>query len=77
MVSAGTRMRSSSHLWQSEFAAANVVAEALPSTSSAGTFPSRKKAKRSPAVPKVSAQARAKQFDDLYVDGDGDVLFCK
>ena len=58
----GMRMRSSSLPWQSEFAAANIMAEALPSASS---FLSRKKAKRSPAVPKISAEARAKQFDDL------------
>ena len=37
--------------------------------------PSRKKSKRSSAVQKVSAAARAKQFEDLYVDGD--VLFYK
>ena len=58
-------MRSSSHLWQSEFEAANVMAEALPSTSSSGSSLSRKMPKRSPAVPKVSAEARAKQFDNL------------
>ena len=68
-------MHSSSRLWQSEFAAANVMAEALPSTSSASSFPSEKKAKRSPAVLKVSAEAKAKQFDDFYADCD--VLFCK
>ena len=37
--------------------------------------PLRKKSKRSPAVQKVSAEARAKQFEDLCVDSD--VLFYK
>ena len=51
------------------------MAESSASTSEIVGAPPTKKPKGSDPVAKVSAEARAKQFEDLYADGD--ILFCR